>query len=75
MSVGTRNCRLTIGCSAEGHVSHILSARLSSRPSSWSNVGADQMAKLRVYKLNGGNIYELMKETAAKEKKEKKIVK
>lgn len=64
-----------IGCSAEGHVSHILSARLSSRPLSWSNVGADQMARLRVFKLNGGNIYELMKETAAKEKKEKKIVK
>lgn len=64
-----------IGCSAEGHVSHILSARLSSRPLSWGNVGADQIARLRVYKLNGGNIYELMKETAAMEKKEMRIVK
>lgn len=50
-----------IGCSAEGHVSHILSARLSSRPLGWSKVGADQMARLRVYRENGGNLYDLMK--------------
>ncbi len=50
-----------IGCSAEGHVSHILSARLSSRPLGWSIEGADQMARLRVYKTNGGDIYRLMK--------------
>ena len=50
------------GCSAEGHVSHILSARLSSRPLGWSVEGADQMARLRVFSKNGGNVYELMME-------------
>ena len=47
------------GCSAEGHVSHILSSRLSSRPLAWSKTGVDQMARLRVFVANGGNIYEL----------------
>lgn len=42
-----------VGCSAEGHVSHVLSARLSSRPMAWSETGADQMAKLRAMKANG----------------------
>lgn len=41
-----------IGCSAEGHISHLLSARLSSRPLGWSPVGANQMASLRVYQAN-----------------------
>lgn len=45
-----------IGCSAEGHVSHVLSARLSSRPMAWSEIGADQMAKLRAMKANGISI-------------------
>jgi len=49
-----------IGCSAEGHVSHILSARLSSRPLGWSEEGVDKMAKLRAFKKNGGNVYELV---------------
>lgn len=44
------------GCSAEGHVSHILSARLSSRPQGWSKLGAEQMAQLRVMQANGENI-------------------
>ena len=47
-----------IGCSAEGHVSHILSARLSSRPMGWSKEGVDCMARLRVFRENGGNIYQ-----------------
>ncbi|MBO8132237.1 MAG: ISLre2 family transposase, partial [Candidatus Marinimicrobia bacterium] len=33
-----------IGCSAEGHVSHVLADRLSSRPRGWSKIGADQMS-------------------------------
>ncbi len=37
---------LLVGCSAEGHVSHVLSARLSSRPMGWSYLGANQMAHL-----------------------------
>ncbi|OIQ61041.1 ISLre2 family transposase [Neomoorella thermoacetica] len=48
-----------LGCSAEGHVSHILSARLSSRPGAWSKAGAEQMAGLRAAKANGVNIQEM----------------
>jgi len=42
------------GCSAEGHVSHVLSDRLSSRPKGWSQTGADRMSKLRCYERNYG---------------------
>ena len=45
-----------IGCSAEGHVSHILAARLSSRPMAWSLQGAEKMANMRVVKANGESI-------------------
>jgi len=45
-----------IGCSAEGHISHVLSARLSSRPLGWSKEGLKIMAKLRVFSRNGGNL-------------------
>ncbi|MGI6574815.1 MAG: ISLre2 family transposase [bacterium] len=47
------------GCSAEGHVSHILSSRLSSRPLGWSKTGVDQMSRLRVFVANGGNVYDI----------------
>lgn len=50
-----------LGCSAEGHVSHILSSRLSSRPMGWSRKGVDQMSHLRAYKANGGDMLELAK--------------
>jgi len=46
------------GCSAEGHVSHVLSARLSSRPQGWSREGAEKMASLRVLEANGYSIQE-----------------
>lgn len=59
-----------VGCSAEGHISHIFSDRLSSRPKGWSAKGADQMAQLRVFKKNGGKIYDLV---MAQKKREKKI--
>lgn len=49
-----------IGCSAEGHVSHILAERMTSRPMGWSIINADKMSKLRAYKLNGGNIRTLI---------------
>lgn len=49
-----------IGCSAEGHISHTFSKRMSSRPMGWSEHGANQMCKLRCYKENGGNILELV---------------
>ena len=51
--------KLVKGCSAEGHVSHVLSSRMSSRPMGWSKRGATQMAKLRAYYLNGGDMLEL----------------
>ena len=47
-----------VGCSAEGHVSHILAARLSSRPMAWSLKGADNMASMRAVKANGESVYE-----------------
>lgn len=50
-----------IGCSAEGHVSHVLSSRMSSRPMGWSRIGTDKMAHLRAYYYNGGNMLELVR--------------
>ena len=38
----------SLQCSAEGHVSHIYSDRMSSRPLGWSRTGADKMARLRI---------------------------
>ena len=49
------------GCSAEGHVSHILSDRMSSRPRGWSRIGADKMCRLRAYYKNGGDMLELVR--------------
>jgi len=51
-----------VGCSAEGHISHILSSRLSSRPLGWCKTGVDQMARLRVFAANGGKVYDLFLE-------------
>ena len=50
-----------VGCSAEGHVSHVLSSRMSSRPMGWSRTGADQMGHLRAYSWNGGDMLELVR--------------
>ena len=50
-----------IGCSAEGHVSHILSSRMSSRPMGWSRIDTDKIAHLRAYYYNGGNMLELVR--------------
>ena len=50
-----------VGCSAEGHVSHVFSARMSSRPMGWSRTGVEKMCRLRVYVKNGGNVLELAK--------------
>ena len=59
-----------LGCSAEGHVSHILSERLSSRPCGWSVQNMQNMAQLRVMRANGQLIqYEdLAKQRDAHEK-------
>ena len=50
-----------VGSSTEGHVSHILSSRMSSRPMGWSKSGADRMAKLRAYSRNGGDMLKLVR--------------
>ena len=42
------------GCSAEGHVSHLYSDRMSSRPMGWSKAGSDAMCQLRCYTRNHG---------------------
>ena len=49
------------GSSTEGHVSHVLSDRMSSRPMGWSVKGAAKMAQLRTYYLNGGDMLELVR--------------
>ena len=63
MSAGTRLCHdgHLIGCSAEGHVSHVLPDRMRSRPLGWCRDGANQMDYLRAYSFNRGNMPELVK--------------
>ncbi|MDP9751833.1 hypothetical protein J2S24_002353 [Thermoanaerobacter pentosaceus] len=48
-----------IGCSAEGHISHVFSVRLSRKPLGWSREGLKLMAKLRVFSKNGGDLREI----------------
>lgn len=62
-------------CSAEGHISHILSSRLSSRPMGWSQIGMDEMARLRTYKASGGNIRDYYRQERERVNKEEKIKK
>lgn len=50
-----------VGCSAEGHVSHVLSSRMSSRPLGWSVVGMEKMSELRAYYCNKGDMLELVR--------------
>ncbi len=52
--------RPDIRSSTEAHVSHILSARLSSRPLGWSEKGAQTIAKLRVLDDNNESIQEFV---------------
>ena len=61
-----------VGCSAEGHISHIYSSRLSSRPKGWSRKCVANMANLIVYKLNGGKIIDLV--TLRRKEEEKKQI-
>lgn len=55
------NRRYVKGCSAEAHVEHVLSRRMSSDPMGWSRQGADRMSHLRAYVLNGGDILSLVR--------------
>ena len=63
-----------VGCSAEGHVSHIMSDRMSLRPMGWSREGMRIMSSMRVYRSNGGNFYEYIKETKEKKKDQERII-
>jgi hypothetical protein len=73
---GIRNQYQTdyIGCSAEGHVSHILSSRLSSRPLGWCRTGVDQMSRLRAFQANGGKVYDLFIGQKKESKRESKRI-
>lgn len=57
-----------VGCSAEGHNSHILAARMSSRPMGWSKDGADKMARLRAFKANNGKVIDFVRGQKKEEK-------
>ena len=63
------------GCSAEGHISHVLSDRLSSRPLGWSRQGAEDIARLRVFALNSGNLRDYYTEKSRRKQKESRMVK
>lgn len=59
--VRLRHEKGVIGSSTEGHVYHVLSSRMSTRPMGWSVVGASKMTELRAYYLNGGDMLELVR--------------
>lgn len=63
------------GCSAEGQISHVLSARESSRPMGWSKRGVHKMTQLRVFTRNGGKIVNLMEYQHKKKQADKRIKK
>lgn len=50
-----------VGSSTEGHVSHVLASRMSSRPMGWSKKGVDKMSRLRAYRWNGRNMLDLVR--------------
>ena len=50
-----------VGSSTEGHVSHVLSSRMSTHALGWSKTGADKMAQLRAYYMNGGDMLKLVR--------------
>ena len=63
------------GCSAEGQISHVLSARESSRPMGWSKLGVHKMTQLRVFTRNGGKVTDLLEYQHKKEQKAKRLEK
>ena len=48
------------GCSAEGHISHMYSDRMSSRPMGWSTTNIDNMSKLRISKEDNISTKEIL---------------
>ena len=61
------------GCSAEGHISHVLSTRESSRPMGWSKKGVDWISHLRVLTRNEQKIIDLMEYQDKKQRKKNRI--
>ena len=54
------NKELLHGCSAEGHVSHIYSDRMSSRPMGWKTTNVNNMSKLRLLKEDKITVKEIL---------------
>ena len=52
-------------CSAEGHVSHVLSSRMSTLALGWSRLGASKMARLREWHYNKNSMLELVRSQKA----------
>ena len=48
------------GCRAEGHISHLYSARLSSRPLGWKVINVNNVSKLRFIKADNREIKEIV---------------
>ena len=55
-----RNKKELHGCSAEGHISHIYSDRMSSRPMGWSTKNVNNMSKLRTSKEDNISTKEIL---------------
>ena len=55
-----RNKKELHGCSAEGHISHIYSERMSSRPMGWSTTNVNNMSKLRISKEDNLSTEEIL---------------
>ena len=56
------------GYSAEGHVSHIYSDRMSSRPMGWSRENINNMSRLRTTKEDNVSIEEILRIGTTEEK-------
>jgi hypothetical protein len=54
-------------CSAEGHISHVLSARFSSRPQAWTREGLERLAMFRCERYNKFDFTQLFKDTGRTE--------
>lgn len=57
-----RNKKVLHGCSAEGHVSHIYSDRMSSRPMGWKTENVNNMSKLRLLREDKIEVKEILKD-------------
>ncbi len=56
-----KNKKKLHGCSAEGHISHIYSDRMSSRPMGWKTENINNMSKLRLMREDKVDIKQILK--------------